>query len=477
MVKSPKIRHSKQRTEPVTIDLSADDVSRSSSEAGKDGKATSADSKPKAPDTKTDAPERPEQPAAASGAAQPNKKTAGSAGETEAAAKASGFGRDPGAASSTKPEQPKSRASEKPPGGARASRTGAFAAGLAGGVIALAAAAGLYVSGYLPTPSQSSAPLPDNAAIAQLQAELDAMRDEIIALRSAPPADDGAGEAALAETNTRVDNMAVMVEDLRGEVGRLSAAVGAGGDGGAALATLGVRLDEIERRIAGMTGSGGDTEALTAEVARVTGELRTIRQSMEKNDAGQTDRIAAVEQALATLSARVDEEADKPGVALAIAASALKAAIDRGQPFAAELETFARLAPEAPEIAALRELAASGVPTAASIAAETDAAAVRMIEAARPDNVDAGLFDRLWASAESLITVRPIGAVEGEGVPAIVARMEAAIKNGDYSGAVAEYETLPAAPKAAGAEFIGKIKARQSADSLVGTVLDAALRA
>jgi hypothetical protein len=164
-------------------------------------------------------------------------------------------------------------------------------------------------------------------------------------------------------------------------------------------------------------------------------------------------------------------------VALAIAASALKASIDRGQPFAAELETFARLAPDAPEVAALRELAATGVPTAAAIAAGTDAAARRIIAAARPDNADAGLFERLWASAESLITVRPVGTVEGDDVPAVVARMEAAIKNGDYADAVAEYETLPDDAKAAGADFIAGVRARQTADELVAKVLADALRA
>ena len=50
---------------------------------------------------------------------------------------------------------------------------------------------------------------------------------------------------------------------------------------------------------------------------------------------------------------------------------------------------------------------------------------------------------RLLASAESLIKVRPIGAVEGETVPAKVARMEVAVKAGDFAKAIAEYETLP----------------------------------
>ena len=65
---------------------------------------------------------------------------------------------------------------------------------------------------------------------------------------------------------------------------------------------------------------------------------------------------------------------------------------------------------------------------------------------------------RLLASAESLIKVRPIGAVEGDTVPAKVARMEVAVKAGDFTKAIAEYETLPETSKAAGQAFADKIR-------------------
>ena len=120
-------------------------------------------------------------------------------------------------------------------------------------------------------------------------------------------------------------------------------------------------------------------------------------------------------------------------------------------PFEAEIETFAAVAPDAPEIAGLRNYAEAGVPTRADILAETEAAADAMIAAASPPPHDAGFFERLLASAESLVTVRPIGAVEGAGVPETVARMEVAIKAGDLEKAIAEFETLPEAARTAGA--------------------------
>ena len=71
---------------------------------------------------------------------------------------------------------------------------------------------------------------------------------------------------------------------------------------------------------------------------------------------------------MSQLSGKVEAQAAQPKIALAIAASALKSALDRGAPFAAELETFAAISPDAPELAALRAYAEKGVPTRAEIA-------------------------------------------------------------------------------------------------------------
>jgi hypothetical protein len=67
--------------------------------------------------------------------------------------------------------------------------------------------------------------------------------------------------------------------------------------------------------------------------------------------------------------------------------------------------------------------------------------------------------------------------VEGTGVPETVARIEAAVKDGDLARAVAEYETLPEAAKAAGQAFMEKVRARLAAEQLVETATAAALKA
>ena len=72
--------------------------------------------------------------------------------------------------------------------------------------------------------------------------------------------------------------------------------------------------------------------------------------------------------------------------------------------------------------------------------------------------------------------VRPIGAVEGKGAPETVARMEVAVNQGDYAKALSEFDTLPDTAKAAGADFAGKLKARQEAEAAVNELVSGAMK-
>ncbi len=100
-----------------------------------------------------------------------------------------------------------------------------------------------------------------------------------------------------------------------------------------------------------------------------------------------------------------------------------------------------------------------------------------MLAAGRAADPNAGLLDKLMTSAQSLVQVRPVGEVEGEGAPAVIARMEVAVDKGDYAAALREYETLPETVKAAGAAYAQTLRARLAADDLMDKVLAAALKA
>jgi len=507
MVKSPKIRHSKSSTEPVTIDLSANDVSRippeqprpagvsdaatakpatsapaSSAEAPKSAAAASAPkpaepAKPSAQAGSVPPTSSSDRPSAADAARKPAEASQPREQDRKPASGASSFGRDATSRPSAPPPEPPPA---RPAAPARRGAGSLVAAGLVGGAVVLAGAAGAWYGGYLPAPQLQA--VTGWAETDTLRSELESLKSEVAELRAAPPAAASGGDAAgLADANARIESVSVMVEDMRAQLARLSE--GAGGEQALqpALDELRTGLAALEQRVAALPADGGgDTEALRAEVARVEESVRSAVQSAAsaaEAASAVAPRIDALEQRVTELAARVEEQDKTPGVALAIAASALKAAIDRGSPFSTELDTYAGLAPEAPEIAALREMAGSGVPTRAAISAEADSVAVRMIDAGRVIDPNAGFLDRLWASAQSLVTVRPVGDVQGSDVPAVVARWEAALDAGDYERAVAEFETLPADAKAAGSAFMDKVRARDSADRLVDQTLAAALRA
>jgi hypothetical protein len=532
MVKSPKIRHSKPGGEPLTIELSGDDVKRvdPTAEPGKPAEAATQGQGPTtsaataaSPGTKSAEPasapkpssaaatapsaaksaEAAQKPATAAssasasgpkvGSAQPyasSSSAVSSASDTSAkpAAATSSFGRDAGKGTATPPPPPSSPRVEpskpEPKAEPAPRRSGSvMLAGLLGGVIALGGAGAAWYGGLIQLPAQPAAPAapaqPDNTAVDALRAELASLRAAIDELRATPPAPAEAPD--LTNVNARIESLATLVEDLRAQLAGIGEGAGGSPADVAALAALREQIAALEARIAALPAEGGaDLSGLREEIGAASALARQASDAATQaaTAAGAlAPRIDKIENDLAALTAQVAEAAEKPGVALAIAASALKAAVDRGQPFVTELDTYAGLAPDTPEIAALRPYAETGVPTRADIEARFDAAASAMIAAGRTDDAEAGFFERLWGSAMSVVEVRPIGEVAGDDAPAVVARMEVALTRGDYARAIAEFDTLPEPSRNAGAALMESVRARHAADDLVGKVLAAALRA
>ncbi|PBC05818.1 mitofilin family membrane protein [Mesorhizobium sp. WSM3860] len=489
MVKTPKVRHSKSRREPVTIELEPGAVSRIT-----DGDAANTDTNTARTDeakaeegAAASQPEAPEEPihaeqadiepwehadAARGGADQPgtNKdgteapypgseeaprsepKSFGYSFEDASAAKTSS------AASASKPSENRSDDRDFP--AARRSGVNMIAAGVIGGVVALAGAGLLQAVGLLGSPT-SVGISPDGVT-----GEIASLRSQIAALKET--GDTGA--------SAKVDGLSSALDQVKSDIAALKSSAGQSGDG-AALKALTDKVGQIETSVADLQKAGSaapvDLAPLNEKLAGLDALVKSAGDAAKAADS----RIATLEQSVSQLSGKVEAQASQPKIALAIAASALKAALDRGAPFATELDTFAAIAPNAPELNVLRGYAEKGVPTRATIASEADAAANAMVEAATPVDRNAGFFQSLVSSAKSLVQVRPVGAVEGKGVPETVARIEVAVNQGDYAKAVAEYDTLPDASKAAGADFAGKLKARLEVERQIETLIAGATKA
>jgi hypothetical protein len=465
MVKTPRTRHSKSEREPVTIELGPDDVSHlaegdttateQTADAVKEDIGASETAEPlaestadaTASDTPPEVSHEPETPFA----------------EEPKQAESETFGRQA-------QEEPRPSTQPEPPAApSRPSRGSALTAGIAGGVVALLAGGLLQFAGILGSPDTGGSSAP--AVPAAVEAEIAALKSEIEGLKA------GAGNAG--DISGTVDGLSQALDQVKADVASLKQAVESGGAGGnAGIEALNTKIAELETRIDSIgPGTDGATPEEIAAINDKIAGVEALARAAGETGSALDGRLGAIEQSLSGLTAKVDSQAAQPKIALAIAASALKAAIERGAPFQPEIETFAAIAPQAPGLAELRPYAEKGVATRDDIIAETDAAANAMIAAASPPPQDASFFERLLTSAESLVSVRPIGAVEGPGVPETVARMEVALQAGDLAKAIAEFDTLPEPAKAAGATFADKIRARLTVERLADQAIAAAMQA
>jgi len=483
MVKTPRTRHSSTGREPMTIELGPDDVSRVETE---ENVASSPQPEETVEAMKEDV-----------GASTTAAESAADAGEstTDAASAPTSEAEQSAAPESdnalreeAKPAEPEPTRSEPPrgyqsssakpdpyvaPPPPRATRRSALTAGLAGGIVALLAGWGLQYAGVLGSPASSGGPAAPSVPAA-VETDIANLKAEIEALKS------GAGAPAdISGVTRQVDGLSQALDQVKADLAALKQTVESGGAGeGAGVAALNTKIAEIESRIAAIgPGPDGPTQQDIAALTEKIAGVEALAKSATDAGSAVDGRLGALEQSVSSLSTKVDAQAGQPKIALAIATSALKAAIERGSPFQPELETLAALAPQAPGLVELRAYAEKGVSTRADIVAETDAAAKAMIAAASPPPANAGFFERLLSSAESLVTVRPIGAVEGPGVPETVARMEVALQAGDLAKAMTEFDTLPEAAKNAGAPFAEKIRARLAAEQLADQAIAAAMQA
>lgn len=307
---------------------------------------------------------------------------------------------------------------------------GLIAASLLGGVIALGGAAGLQYWGILPSLGANE----------KAEASLNLMSSEIEGLKAR------IAEQAAATPKVDLSPVETKIAALEEKVAKVPEANGLSADADARITALSEQVKSAE-----------------AAGTALKSEAETVHAALEM-------RIEAIEK-------KLDQPRDDVEVAVAIASAGLKAAIDRGGPFTAELSTLEGINPEDPAVKELKTFAASGVPSRATLVADFPKVADAILAASRTDNSNQSFTDRLMSSALSAIQVRPVGEVEGEGPDAVVARMETRITNGDLAAAAAEWDKLPEPAKKASEAYKKTLDARIRVEQLVGTTLNKAVSA
>lgn len=286
-----------------------------------------------------------------------------------------------------------------------------IASGIFGGLVALACAGAMQYAGYLPGSAPAEPVVADTSA---LSAEIDALRQQVAALPTQAPAPDPALEQ---------------------------------------------RLGALEEKLAPVQDALTKTQADLADATQAA-------QAAQSGSGDLASRLDAIEK-------KLQEPQNDGAVARTIAATALRAAIDRGGSFGVELDALASVSDASPAIEELRPLASGGVLSRAALLERFPDVAFAMIDAVNQPGPDSGIGQRLLSSAMSIVRVRDVGDVEGAGVEAITARIEDRLKKGDLKAAAAEWETLPEPARTAGAAFKSALDDRIRAEDLLSAAIGA----
>jgi hypothetical protein len=247
-----------------------------------------------------------------------------------------------------------------------------------------------------------------------------------------------------------------------------------------------------------VTGIRNDTTHIAADVAankdatsrvaadlkatqQQTTELKTAFDSLKTETAKPADITAAVApiaERTATLEKNVqdvmqDETARKKSaeqVVLALELQNLKRALDSGQKYSAQLDAVKKLAGNSVDLTALTNLQNTGVPSLADLKKDFLATADAAIDTdATPEN--AGVVQRLWSEAKSVVRVRRIDLKpDDKSTEATIGRMQVALNDGHLTDVLQAAKDLSPDAQTAAQPFLDKVEARVSIDSALAAL-------
>ena len=297
-----------------------------------------------------------------------------------------------------------------------------------------------------------------NDGLSAVDARLAGLELEVRDLAARAPAS-GVDARALDEVVGRVDTLEAAVVTSRPATGdpsfsnRIAAINGEVKALAETIGTLGRRNDEAAAAARAAQTRSDATAAAVATLAQKLPAGAAVERSQVEALAA---RVAAVETSEKT-AARGDQ-----AVRLVLVATALKSAVERGDPFAGELAAAKALGADPKLTAALEPFAASGVPTSAALARELAALAPSLRPAASAPARE-GFLERLQVNAEKLVRVRPTDEVAGSDAAAIASRVETKAAQEDIAGAQAELAKLSTTARAPAEAWLKQAQARTAA--------------
>lgn len=368
-------------------------------------------------------------------------------------------------------------------------------AGLLGALIVGGGGLALLSTGVVSLPARNAQTInPQQFAPAgelqQVRGDLQTLRETVEQLQSAQAAGGAGGGIAPADFTALTDRVTAAERAIQNG-GTSSSDASSAAQGASQAASAAQTTADQAREAATAAQQAADSARTAATEAQSTAQTASqTAQGAVDAARSATDTAGAAQKAVETVQGQVTDfgerldkiEDSNRRAALALSAAGLKAAIDRGQPFMGELERFATSGGEDEKqvVGSLRQYAAAGVPTAATLAAQWNDAETAILDAVRPPVSASDVGDQVLSGLRSLVTVRPAGTSVSPSDPgpgATVARMDAAISSGDFAGWLTQWNTLPEAAKTASSDFAGKVRARVETDRLIDQTINSAIGA
>jgi hypothetical protein len=370
------------------------------------------------------------------------------------------------------------------------------AGALAVAIVALAASGGLWFRALKPTGQSETSDLSSQVAALRAQVQASQSLDQRVsalegAVKLAAAAADAAGSeatqalAAGKAAESAAQSVASATE--RAAAAKAAASV-APANQAALVATLGKRIDALERRpdpSALADQLNGKLAALAQRMGSLDGAVSSLDKNVSSLDAGlaaQGNRLPPLEALLqapkldvpaveANVSRAVD---DSQSAALVVVARSLQQAVDEGAPFAEEVMAAQKLGADQALLKPLAAPAANGVATSAELSESFSRLAGPVLAGVEPAH-RGGVLDRLAAEASSLVQIRTVGKLEGDSPAAVVARMESALAQGDVAAALKDRAALPASAQKITESWAARAQARADADQAARSLVSDAM--
>jgi hypothetical protein len=224
------------------------------------------------------------------------------------------------------------------------------------------------------------------------------------------------------------------------------------------LAAVNQRLDSIAAAAQGAREHADEASAAAKGATRNAvqpGDLDAL-----------ASRIAALERSIKSLSQTTVRRAtptDDRAARGAVATEALRAAVERGAPFTAELAAVKSFGADRGLVAELEPFAATGIPSAGDLGRELSQLTNSLRQASGSKPADASFLGRLEDNARNLVRVTPIDAPPGNEPAAVISRLDADAQHADIAAALADVARLPPAAKAIVEPWVQKVNARNAA--------------